>query len=198
MMFFKSLKIKKLIKIAKNMQQLRENNSPNDAALEKEINIYLQLAQIHRKLIGKKKYPFAREAVLLSLKAASSLDHVVSQYELGKMLLDEGVYRDNMEKLGIFASEFNLQRKTMVYKEAHAYLTSAAKHNNIQAKRQLGLAYINGYGVEVDKDHGFDLIVDSIEQENAWDRIQKIFSSLDINKSTFFSELFKHRKKAGR
>ena len=80
-----------------------------------------------------------------------------------------------------------------LYKEAHAFLLAAEKQDHIKAKRIRGLCYINGWGVAIDKDMGFDLVVASIEQENGWDKVQKIFKELGVKQSSFFSELFRHR-----
>ena len=91
------------------------------------------------------------------------------------------------------ASESNALHIKELYKEAHQYLHSAVSQKPIQAKRLLGLCYINGWGVDIDKDKGFDLIVASIEEENSWPRVQKVFAEIGINKSEFFSELFRYR-----
>ena len=48
------------------------------------------------------------------------------------------------------------------------------------------------YGI---KNQGFNLVIESIEQEKSWDRIQKVFASIGMNKPEFFSELFNHRFK---
>ena len=43
--------------------------------------------------------------------------------------------------------------------------------------------------MELDKKVGFELIVESIEQENSWDKVPQIFASMGLNKPEFFSAL---------
>ncbi len=46
----------------------------------------------------------------------------------------------------------------------------------------------------MDKKRGFDLIVDSIDQENSWDKVPQIFAALGLNKPEFFSQLTQRRQ----
>ena len=82
------------------------------------------------------------------------------------------------------------------YADAHAYLSSSEKLGHIQAKRLHGLAYINGWGVPADKNRGFELIVESIDQENSWDKVPQIFKEIGLNKPEFFSALAQRRSKS--
>lgn len=184
-----------MLKQLKSMQQLRLQNQASDEVLKKEIATYLKLASIYELLKGKKKHPFAREQALACYRAAAALDDAGAQFTLGQKLLDEGKLRDTLQQSELFTSDSNAIFMKELYREAHAFLLAAEKQQHIKAKRIRGLCYINGWGVPVDKDMGFDLVVASIEQENSWDRVQKIFAELGINKSSFFSELFQHRKK---
>ncbi|MDP3706030.1 MAG: hypothetical protein Q8R24_08995 [Legionellaceae bacterium] len=195
MCWFKRLKIRRMLKQLKSMQQMRLQNQATDELLKKEIAIYIKLAGIYESLKGKKKHPFAREQAIACYRAAAALEDATAQFTLGQKLLDEAKLRDILQQGDVFASESNALFMKELYREAHAFLLAAEKQQHIKAKRIRGLCYINGWGVPVDKDVGFDLVVASIEQENSWDRVQKIFSELGINKSSFFSELFQHRKK---
>ena len=194
MCWFKKFKINRLLKQAKSLQQYRQLNQPQDEAVRREVAIYHQLAKLYLSLLGKKKFPFAREQALACYRAAADLEDAYAQFLLGKSLLEEAKYREEAQRSSVFASEANQSRMTDLYREAHLYLSTASKVSHIQAKRLLGLCYIHGWGVAVDKDKGFDLIIASIEQENSWDRVQKVFNEIGINKSAFFSELFQHRK----
>ncbi|MDA9272195.1 hypothetical protein N9Q05_02310 [bacterium] len=195
MCWFRKLKINRLTKYAKSMQQYRQLNQPSDEVVHKEIAIYIQLAAIYHSLLGKKKFPFAREQELDCYRAAATMDDANAQFLLGKCLLEEAKYREETQNGVVFASDNNAQRMRELYEESHKLLTTSSAMNHIQAKRFLGLCYINGWGVDVDKAKGFDLIVASIEQENSWDRVQKVFAEIGINKPAFFSELFQHRNK---
>ena len=195
MCWFKRLKIKKILKNLKVAQQYRLHNQPSDQNLRKEIVLYHQLAGLYASLQGHKKFPFAREHKLACYRAASALNDAEAQYLLGKSLLEEAKARDDLQRGEIFANQSNERYMKVLYEDAHAFLTSAESLHHIQARRLHGLCYINGWGVPIDKSRGFDLIVESIEQENSWDRVQKVFASIGINKPAFFSELFQHRNK---
>jgi TPR repeat protein len=194
MCFFKRFKIKRLIKQLKLLQSSRLQNQGNVAMQQKEIAAYVKLADIYEHVKGKKKFPFAREQAIACYRAAALLGDVPAQYTLGVKLLDEAKLRDSLQQNSLFATESNALFMRELYKESHGFLLEAEKKQHINAKRIRGLCYINGWGVDIDKDHGFDLVVASIEQENSWDRVQKIFAQLGINKSSFFSELFQHRR----
>jgi hypothetical protein len=189
------LKIKSLTKKLKSMQQNRIHNQPTDEALKKEIAGYHKLAGIYRTLQGKKKYPFAREMVSECYRAAANIDDTAAQYALGKSLLDEAKFREALQVNVLFANPSNERQVKQLYEEAHAYLLAAEQLNHIEAKRLHGLSYINGWGVDADKKRGFDLIVESIEQENSWDRVPQIFASMGLNKPEFFSALTQRRNK---
>ncbi len=194
MCWFKKFKINRLQKQLRNMQLSRLQNQANSEMLNKELVAYIKLAKIYEKLIGNRSFPFAREQALACYRAAAVLDDMNAQFILGQKLLEEAKLRDALQRSELFSSASNEIFMNELYKEAHAFLLAAEKKQHINAKRIRGLCYINGWGVPVDKDFGFDLVVASIEQENSWDRVQKIFKELGINKSSFFSELFQHRK----
>lgn len=175
------------------MQQSRVHNPSSEDALQKEKAGYFKLAEIYKSLCGKKKYPFAQDMILECYRAASTIDDPAAQFLLGKKLLDEAKFRDDLQINEVFSSPSNERQMKQLYEEAHAYLIAAEKLQHIEAKRLRGLCYINGWGVEADKKKGFELIVDSIEQENSWDKVPQIFASMGLNKPEFFSALTQHR-----
>lgn len=195
-MLFKRWKIKKLTKKIKSMQQYRQHNQPTDEILAKERAYYHQLADCYRQLRGHKSYPFAVEMEQACWRASATIDDKEAQYWLGKRLVDEGKFREQLEAEGVFASPSNDRQRYQNYEEAHAYLLASEKLGHIEAKRLRGLCYINGWGVEINRDKGFDLVVESIEQENSWDKVPQIFTALGLNKPEFFSALMKHRNKS--
>ncbi len=188
-----NFKINRLVKKLKSMQQGRVHNQPSEEVLKKEIAGYHKLAGIFLALHGKKKYPFAREMWQECLRASSTLDDTASQYTLGKNLLDEAKFRLDLQAKGVFANPSNERQAKQLFDEALAYLLAAEQLKHIEAKRLHGLCYINGWGVEADKKRGFELIVESIEQENSWDKVPQIFAAMGLNKPEFFSELTQHR-----
>ncbi len=196
MKFFKQFNINRLTKKIHTLQQSRVHNQPSEEAVKKEIAMYHSLANIYESLRCKKKHPYAHEMSLECYRASSTLDDAISQYTLGKTLLEEAKFREALQVKGIFASPSNERQMKQLYEEALAYLLTAELNNHVQAKRLHGLCYINGWGVEPDKKRGFDLVVASISDENSWDKVPQIFEAIGLNKPEFYSALAQHRNKS--
>jgi len=195
MTFFKRSIINRLLKKVKSFQKQRAaQTTPTPAVVKKEIAYYHQLAKLYGELIGKKKFPFAREQRLECYRAAATLEDAQAKYCLAKDLIDEAKFRDALQHEGVFASAINERLAKQLFDEAIAYLIAADPFNHILAKRLLGLCYIRGWGVEVDQDKGFEYIVASIELEKSWDKVPQIFSAMDLNKPEFFAAFMQHRK----
>jgi hypothetical protein len=187
-------KIKSITKKLKPMQANRVNNQPKDEILKKEIHYYFELAAIYKKLIGNRKYPFAEIMYVACYRRATELDDTKAHFQLAKILIEEAKYRQNIEEEGVFNSDENLKNCNQLYEEAHAHLLAAIRLGNLDAKRLRGLCLINGWGVAKDDDAGFNLIVESIEQEGSWDKVPQIFASMGLNKPEFFSAIMQKRK----
>lgn len=194
MKLFKRLSIRSLTKKLKALKEVREHNQVSDEAIAKEINLYMELSGIYYSLRKNKKFPFAKIMFLECLRAAASLGFPNAQYELGQLLLEEAKFRDNIEKEELFANNSNQRQSIQLYEEALAFLQSAEKFGHVLAKRLHGLCYINGWGVEIQKEKGFEMVMASISQENSWDKIPQIFASIGLNKPEFFSALGKHKQ----
>ncbi|MBI2786042.1 MAG: hypothetical protein HYX60_06960 [Legionella longbeachae] len=187
-------KIKRIIKKIKLMQANRVNNQPGDEMLKREISYYFELAAIYNRLKANKKFPFAQQMGVECYRAAAALDDAEANYQMGHIYLEEAKFREGLEKEAVLKSEANLKKCLQLYEEAHAYLVAAMDLGHISAKRLRGLSFINGWGLDVDNKTGFELIVDSIEQEQAWDRVPQIFAAMGLNKPEFFSAIMQRRK----
>lgn len=187
--WIKKIKINRLIKKIRVMQNSRLHNAVGDDVMARERHLCHRLASLCSSLKGKKNYPFAHVMYLAALRASSMLDDSTAQYLLGQCLLNEAKFREQMQRDGVLASENNNTQMLDLYREAHAYLLAADKLQHIQAKRLRGLCYINAWGVLEDKDTGFQLIVESIDAENSWARVPQIFKEMGLNKPEFFSAL---------
>jgi hypothetical protein len=179
------------------MQQSRIHTQPNEDSLKKEKENYHKLAKIYQSLIGKKKFPFAREMILECYRAASTIEDSDAMFLLGKNLLDEAKFRQEIESNGVFANSSNERQMHQLFEEALAYIIAAENLNHIEAKRLHGLCFINGWGASIDKKMGFELIVASIEQENSWDKVPQIFAAIGLNKPEFYSALVQLRNSKG-
>ena len=182
-----------MLKRATAMHNHRQNNAVSDVAIKKELVLLEQIAELYEKHQFHKKFPHAREYALEANRAAASLNDVHGQYIVGKKLLEEGKFWDSLQKT-LFACNAHQKYAAAAYEEAFVYLNAAEAAGNPLAKRLKGLAYVNAWGVEKDNNKGFSLVVDSIDQENAWDRATKIFEETGLNKPEFFSSIMSIRQ----
>ena len=176
------------------MQANRVNNQPGDEIIKKEIHYYFVLADIFKKLKGNSKFPYAELMLIECYRAAAALEDSSAHFQLGQIFLEEAKYRQNLQNEGIFNSPANLKRSHQLYEESRAHLLAAEKLGHIAGKRLRGLCLINGWGVDIDKTNGFELIVESIEEEGSWDKIPQIFASMGLNKPEFFSAIMQRKK----
>jgi hypothetical protein len=191
---FTAWKIKRIVKKIKFLQQNRMHNQPTDQQLKQEIDLYHQLVILHLKLLRKKKHPFASVMVIESYKGAANLNDPFAHFQLAQMFLEEAKYRHALEQDGVFNSENNQRRTSVLFEESHAHLLAAEGLGHAGSKRLRGLCIINGWGVPADKNVGFELVVSSIEQEGSWDKVPQIFASMGLNKPEFFSAIMQRRK----
>jgi TPR repeat protein len=196
MIFFKKMKIKRLLKKIKSLQQQRLHSQPSGDMLLKEIAYYHRLAEIYQSLHGKKKYPYARDMKFECYRAAAMLDDAEAQFLVAKEVLDQALFIHAYRNEGVLENPRNERSMNQCFEEAHAYLTAAIQLNHIKAKRLCGLCHIKGYGVVADQQKGFEFVVSSIEQENSWDKAPQIFAEMGLNKPEYFSALMKHRSGA--
>ncbi len=190
----KQYKINRILKKLKVMQQSRINNQPTDEVIKREIALYFNLTEIYRKLVGNKKFPYASILLVEALKAAADLESAEAHFQVGEILLNEGIFRQNLQNEGVLKSKSNLRYCSQAFEEAHAHLLTAEKLGSIAGKRLRGLSIINGWGVHADKNAGFELVVASIEQEGSWDKVPQIFAAIGLNKPEFFAAIMQRRK----
>lgn len=191
---FKKRQIKNLLKKIKAYQASRENDEPSEAMLKKELKTYYKLIKVYQKLIGKKKYPHAELKLIECYRVAAGLRDKEACFYLGRYMLDEGNCRQELEQEGLFSHPVNERKKNDCYEQAHVYLEAATKLGHTEAMRLLGLCYIHGWGKPAEKDKGFDMVVNSIDRDNAWDKLPEIFARLGLNKPELIAQLMQHRR----
>jgi|GEM_PF-820234 len=189
-------KLKSLAKKITQMERNRQNNPVSDILNKKEILMLYEMAKLYDKYQFHKKFPHAKEYALGCYKVAAALNDREAQYIAGERLMEEGKFWDNLKNT-FYASKTHARYAEETYKEAFVYLDAAETAGHPLAKRLKGLAYINGWGVEKNNDHGFSLVVESIDQENAWDRATKIFEAIGLNRPEFFSSIMSIRQSKG-
>lgn len=185
---FIAWRIKSLLKKANSLYEQRTKNNVDNNEIQLEISVHKKLIALYAKQTNIKKYPYAQTMIQEGYRVCSSLNDTDSQYQLSKILFEHALF---WEKLQSSCYHANIHKKYLdeLYHEAFSFMEAAEEQNHPLAIRQHGLALIHGWGVEVNKKEGFKYIVDSIEQENAWENATKIFADLGLNKPEFFNYL---------
>ena len=176
------------------MQSNRVNNQPKDEILKNEIGYYFELATLFGQLKRNKKFPYAEVMYIECLRCAARMDDAQAHFQLGHIFIEEAKFRQQIHTEGVFNSTENLKRCNQMYEEGHAHLLAADQLNHIAAKRLRGLCLINGWGHDVDKNTGFELIVASIDQEGSWEKVPQIFAAMGLNKPEFFSAIMQRKR----
>ncbi len=188
MLYFKQRKLNRLRHKVGLLSQNRLTNQVSDSAVTKEISLYKKLAVIYDYLTKYPKFPYAREMAIESYRLASELGDCESTRIVGERLLEKGKFWDSMSDT-LYHDQMHDNYKKHCFDEAISFLNTASDKKDAIAKRLLGAAYVNGWGIEIDMDVGLKLIMDSLDIENAWPRSSQIFAELGLNKPEFFTKL---------
>lgn len=192
-MLFKQSKLKRYYKKAKSMYEYRQNNQVSDAILKKEIDLYMGMAAIYDLLVGCKKFPHAKLQAIENIRAAAEIGDVNAQYEVGERLYHAGKFWYELQS-SIYKARSQQKYMDTIFLEAYGYFEMAGTRGMAKANRMRGVMMINGWGCDRNTETGLKLIVDSIEQEGAWERSTQIFGELGLNKPEFFSAIMTMRK----
>lgn len=192
MNFLAQMKLKRLQKRAKYLFDKRDSGAVVN--INNETKILKQLGEFYFKHRFNKSLPHADVLAVEYYRAAANLNDAEAQYILGKSRLELGRFWQTWRD-GAYGEELHQAYADTCFKEAFENLNHADKNGYPLAKRLYGLAYINGWGMPVDQERGFQLVVDSIEEAKAWDKATEIFQQLGLNKPEFFSTMMQLRKK---
>lgn len=192
MNIFAKMRLNNLQKKAKALFEKRESGA--NVNVKYEIKVLKDLAKFYLQHCFDKKLPNGFILIDEYYRAAAKLDDAEAQYLLGQRRLELGKFWQAWHE-GNYGEPTHRQYADICFKEAFDCLTEADKNGYPLAKRLYGLAYINGWGVAMDQEKGFKMVVDSIEEANAWDKATEIFKELGLNKPEFFSTMIQMRKK---
>lgn len=188
------LQKRKLNSLKAKVQKLHEQREQGISVdVSQEIDACTQLAKFYEKHYFDKGLPHAEIYAFECYRAAAVLGSAQAQYVCGQRLFEKAQFWEQWSN-SIFGQTIHRKYAQEYYDEAFTYLQEAENSGHALAKRLRGLAFVKGFGVPKDVDKGFILIVESIDQENAWDRVTKIFVDLGLNSPEFFSMLVTHRK----
>lgn len=188
MNFIQKRQLKKLRSKVEKLYGLNEQQA-NNLNTKNAIDAFYQLAAFYAKHTYDKDLPHAKDYQLECYRAAAKLGDVKAQYLCGERLLEKGRFWDSWSRHPIYGASVHGKYAAGFYEEGFAYLHAADASGYALAKRAIGLANINGWGVAKNPDQGFKLVLESIDEEKAWDRATKIFEELKLNSPEFFAAL---------
>ena len=140
-----------------------------------------------------KDCPHAQMLCREAYRAAALLGNSEAQYRCGKLFMESGhFWMDTVA--GLLSCDKQKDYAVESYAEGLKFLQDAESNGHALAKREHGLAYIHGWGVEQDTQKGYELVIKSIDVEGSWDNATEIFQSLGLNSTEFFSMLGALRK----
>lgn len=189
----KKMKLTGLRKKIEKHNALRESGNP--APRDLEIKALFDLAKFYDAHHNDNDFPFAAELALEAYRAAAKHADPEAQYICGQRFLEKGKFW-HQQLTDILPDDRQRHYAKENYAEAFQYLQEAQKHKHPLALRLHGMAYVNGWGVELDTNVGFKMVIDSIDWANAWDNATKIFEELGLNSPDFFQALGAMRGKS--
>jgi TPR repeat protein len=181
-----------LLKKAARLYKVRQSDTVTKAEIDASVKVHMQLAALYKRLRFNKNFPHAAEYELENYRIVATLENTDALYLLGLSLFERAKFWRSLSTT-LYANKIQNKYATGYFEEALVYLQAANERNHAKAKRELGMAYIQGLGLTPDKDKGLQLVVDSIELENAWDKASEIFEQLGLNKPEFFSAILSKR-----
>lgn len=188
----KGFQISSLVKKAEALAKVR--NASNDVSqndIKREIDIYKKLASVYDGMVSKSE-PYANLFAQENLRMAATLGDLEAKYKLGKSFVERGKFWDSLKEQ-VYSATIHSKYAREAYEEGFAYLNSSLEQGYFMAGRYLGLCHINGWGVEINIEHGFGLIINSIQDEGAWEKATEIFQELGLNKPEFFKYMMKSK-----
>ena len=188
------LKKMKLNTLRKKVQENKERREAGRAPeIHEEINSLFELAEFYVDNGFDKDLPHADILSCEAYRAAAILGNSEAQYRCGKYFLEMGKFWDEVRD-SMLGCDLQNKYSDAYYEEAFFYLEEAETNGHALAKREHGMAFIHGWGVEADTQKGYQLVIESIDLEGSWDKATEIFQSLGLNSTEFFSMLGAMRK----
>ncbi len=188
------IRFNKLRKKAADYHALQEAGNP--APRDEVVAAWVHLAQVYDEMSYDKDHPYAKERALEAYRQAALLGCADSLCICGERFLEKGKFWDKLQQEPL-GNPVQQKYAANAYQEALHFLQEAQKLKHAGALRLQGLAYVNGWGVEVDTDKGYQMVIESIDWENAWDRATEIFTQVGLNNPEFFAALGNLRKGKG-
>ncbi len=187
----------KLNGLKKKLQKFFEQRSAGKTVVDaEEAKTQMELGEFYDEHVFDEDLPRSDILALECYRRAAHLGNAEAQFITGKRFLDKARFWIRFSR-DLYVHSVHAEYARSYYQEAFQYLQMAEEQNHALAKRLHGLAYLKAWGVSKDMEKGFQLIVDSIEAEKAWDKAPQIFKDLGLNSPEFFTLLISQRQGGG-
>lgn len=180
------MKYNSLLKQAEKLYAQREAGEHVD--IGKEVRAHLDLAKFYDDHRYDKDLPEAEWQALECYRTAAILGDAESYFTVGRRLFEKARFWDELSR-GMYGCRVHQEYYANYYKEALNYLQQAEQREVVAAQRLRAVAMLHGWGVSKDESAALDLLVASIEREDAWDRAKEIVEALGLDAPAFFSAI---------
>ncbi|MDQ8040003.1 MAG: hypothetical protein REH83_06300 [Rickettsiella sp.] len=181
-------KFKRLQKKLHKLHKLYEQDGA-ETQLKALISAFYSLAEFYKKHRFDKELPNAEFHALECYRVLSSFGDVKAQYLLGEGLLNYGKFWTDLSRNPLYKTNQARVYAKSFFEESRVYLQAADDQDYFLARRLLGMIYIHGWGCTPDLQKGYQLILESIDLEQAWSKATQIFDVLQLNSPEFFASL---------
>ncbi|MES2141640.1 MAG: hypothetical protein V4471_01960 [Pseudomonadota bacterium] len=185
---FQKYKFKCLQKKLHKLHRLYEQEG-SDKQLKALTQAFYAMAAFYKKHSFDKGLPYAEFHVLECYRVLSSFGDPKAQYLLGECLLNYGKFWLDMVKNPLYKTNQPKVYAQTFFEESRVYLQAANEQNYFLARRLLGLVHMHGWGCDADLQKGYQLVLESIDLEQAWGKATQIFDKLQLNSPEFFATL---------
>ena len=161
----------------------------SDAKLKALSQAFYAMAAFYEKHRFDRDLPYAEFHALECYRVLSSFQDAKAQYVLGERLLNYAKFWEDLARNPLYKTNKPKAYAQSFFAEALVYLQAADEQNYSLARRLLGMAYIHGWGSDPNLEKGYQLVLESIDLEQAWGKATQIFDNLKLNSPEFFSAL---------
>ncbi len=188
MNYFQKIKLKRLQKRLHKLLSLYEQEGL-DSHVKSLTQGFYAMAGLYERHRFDKHVPNAEFYALECYRVLASYGDVKAQYLLGERLLNYGKFWESLSQNSLYKTNRPKAYAQSFFDESLVYLQAADEQSYPLARRLLGMIYIHAWGRPSDLQKGYQLILESIDLEQAWGRATQIFDTLKLNSPEFFAAL---------
>jgi TPR repeat protein len=188
MNLFQKLKFKRLQKKLYKLHRLYEQEVSDNKLKSLSLALY-SMAEFYDKQRFDRDLPYAEFHALECYRVLSSFGDPKAQYLLGERLLNYGKFWEGLACNPLYETNKPRAYAQSFFEESLVYLRAADEQDYPLARRLLGVIYIHGWGCTANIKKGYQLVLESIDLEQSWDKATKLFDSLNLNSPEFFAAL---------